>query len=558
MGNTLFSENRPVGLGGDFAASYQGSDWGTESSKSQFFLNAGTVAVKPKVLRVAAYCRVSSLHSEQEDSLENQSAHYTKYIRSNPHWRMAGIYTDFGKSGTLTFGRSGFNRLIRHALQGKVDLILCKSVSRFARNVLDTLDKVRMLKEHGVRVIFDKENIDTDSMQSEFILTMMAAVAQEESRSISENILWANSKRYERGEPCFRRVLGYVQDDDKYWVVQQKEAIIVKEAFDLCLQGNTPAQIARVFIRKGYETVKGRKEWSGTAVRDILKNNIYVGEVLCQKTYSRDHMSHASQINRGEKNQYLIQDHHESIIDREIYNRAQEMLMRRTKPSKKGSKKKYPLSSRLVCGNCGGNLQRFICRGVVTWRCGKRIKSKELCNMGGIREKNVRMAMQAAMKNRYYQEDEQAAVIYNPVWKMEKDLKNVEIRGDIEYNQLKIELERILFEENIAILNGTDVNIDELKAKRIKVETKLREREYWWNLLEADEPYRFKALKKLEPGIKANVPLDVMLNELKKIEYLRAWVVRVKALSPILFSLTWVTGEEIEVELVDRGDIEDV
>ncbi|RKJ41865.1 recombinase family protein, partial [Butyricicoccus sp. 1XD8-22] len=186
-------------------------------------------------------------------------------------------------------------------------------VSRFARNVLDTLDTVRMLKSHGVRLIFEKEDIDTENMQSEFILTMMAAVAQEESRSISENVKWANMKRLERGEARFTRLLGYTREGNRKWVIQTEEASIVKEAFDLCLQEKSPAEIARIFVQKGYQTAKGNKEWSGTGIREILRNNAYIGEILSQKSYSADHLSRKSTRNWGEKKQYLIEDHHEAI-----------------------------------------------------------------------------------------------------------------------------------------------------------------------------------------------------------------------------------------------------
>ena len=238
--------------------------------------------------------------------LENQTAHYSRYIRTNPDWKMAAIYSDQGKSGTIASSRSGFNQMIRHALEGKIDLILCKSVSRFARNVLDTLDTVRMLKEKGIRIIFEKEDIDTENMQSEFILTMMAAVAQEESRSISENVKWANTKRLERGEARFTRLLGYIQEGNRKWIVQPEEASVVKEAFELCLQEKSPAEIARIFVQKGYKTAKGNKEWSGTAIREILRNNAYIGEILGQKSYSKDHLSHKSTRNWERKNNILL------------------------------------------------------------------------------------------------------------------------------------------------------------------------------------------------------------------------------------------------------------
>lgn len=540
MGETLFGSGTS-GFGEEtesaFASSYHLAKLETEE--------------KSNAIKVAAYVRVSTLSDEQEDSLENQTAHYSRYIRSNPDWKMAAIYSDHGKSGTVASSRSGFNQMIRHALEGKIDLILCKSVSRFARNVLDTLDTVRMLKEHGVRLIFEKEDIDTASMQSEFILTMMAAVAQEESRSISENVKWANTKRLERGEARFTRLLGYIQEGDRKWVVQPEEASIVKDAFELCLQEKSPAEIARIFVQKGYKTAKGNKEWSGTGIREILRNNNYIGEVLSQKSYSKDHLSHKSTRNRGEKSQYLIEDHHEAIIDKQTFKTAQLMLKKRAKPNKRRDKKQYPLSSRIVCGKCGGNLQRFECRGVVTWRCGKRIKSKELCDMEGIREETIMAVMEAALDNKY---ESLTGEVLNSrtIQKMLRELKNVDAKSDIEYNQLRVDLESILHEENIAILNGTDEVLEELKARRVQIESELKEKEAWWKLLDADFTYRMNSIAKLESSSIIKKTMGQLLDELKNIEYLRAWVVRVKAVSPILFSITWVTGEEIEVELLEE------
>jgi len=538
MGDSLFGQSGASEFGEEaesaFASSYHLAKIETE--------------VNTDAIKVAAYVRVSTLSHEQEDSLENQTAYYSRFIRSNPEWKMAAIYSDHGKSGTIASSRSGFNQMIRHALEGKINLILCKSVSRFARNVLDTLDTVRMLKEQGVRVIFEKEDIDTESMQSEFILTMMAAVAQEESRSISENVKWANTKRYERGEPRFHRLLGYVQEGDRKWVVQDEEAKIVKEAFELCLQEKSPAEIARIFIQKGYKTAKRNKEWSGTAIREILRNNNYIGEVISQKMYTDNHLSHKIIRNKGEKKQYLIEDHHDPIIDKQTFKMAQLMLKKRAKPNKRRSKKQYPLSSRIVCGKCGGNLQRFECRGIVTWRCGKRTKSKKLCEMEGIREETILTVMGAALENKYEWESLNSRVIQ----KLLKEIKNVDAKSDIEYNQLRIDLENILYEENIAILNRTDEEIEKLRAKRIHIESELKEKEKWWNLLDADFSYRINAIEKLESGSGINTTLNKLIDELKSIEYLRAWVVRIKALSPILFSITWVTGEEIEVELCEE------
>ena len=233
---------------------------------------------------------------------------------------------------------------------------------------------------------------------------VLSAVAQEESRSISENVNWSLSKRYGRGEAMFTRMLGYEKKSRYHWEIVESEAVIVKEAFNLCLKGMSPAQIARVFINKGYQKANGRYDWSGLAVRDILRNERYTGDALCQKTYTQDYLSHKIVINKGQKNQYLINDHHEAIVDKETFEKAQELLQERSKgrvfaheatlqerskPASKGKVKSYPFSKRLICGNCGAHLQRFCCRGIVTWRCGNHTKSKQLCKMKGIKEGTI-------------------------------------------------------------------------------------------------------------------------------------------------------------------------
>ncbi|MGF7186632.1 DNA invertase Pin-like site-specific DNA recombinase [Desulfitispora alkaliphila] len=520
----------PVPLGNDTTF----NDVGSEALQSQ-----------PERLKVASYCRVSTLSDPQEESLENQIIHYTNYIRSNSKWEFAGIFSDQGKSGTKTMSRTGFNKMVRYALDGKIDVILCKSISRFARNVLDTLDTVRLLKENGVKVIFERENIDTGEMQSEFILTMLAVTAQEESRSISDNATWSVTRRFERGDPIFVRVLGYTKDEAKAWIIVEEEAKVVKEAFDECLKGKSLTQIAKMFIRKGYKKANGRRDWSAIAVRDILKNERYTGDVLCQKTYTKDHLSQRRMINDGTKTKYLIKEHHEPIVGREIFNRVQQILARKTRKVKKGPKKTYPLSGRLVCAECGGNLQRFLCRGKVTWRCGNSTKSKMLCNMTGIREENILKAIMEVFKKRY-QINKTGPSKHQSI-KLIKELLKASYIVEAEQNQLRLELERALQAENAAIINCADTT--DLANKRTSIEEKIAVRKPWWDLIDKDDFYKKEALDILEKMKSMEGLTKESMQNIYNIKFLRAWVVRVKAISPFLFSITWVNGDETEVEL---------
>jgi site-specific DNA recombinase len=508
-------------------------------------------AEQPKKLRVAAYVRVSSLLDEQEGSFDNQKTHYTQLIRSTPGWKMVDIYTDQGRSGTSMAKRPGFNRMIRHAYEKKIDIILCKSVSRFARNVLDAINTIRELTELGVRIIFDKENIDTGDMASEFILTMLSATAQEESRSISENINWALEKRYERGEPVFVRKLGYQKNEQKEWIIIEEEAHIVREAFEEALNGKTPAQIAKQFIKKRYKKINGRTDWTSTTVRLMLLNRDYTGDVICQKYYTESYLSHKRVANNGERNQYFIENHHEPIVSRETFEAVQRELERRKKPNKNKKVNRYPLSSRIQCGKCGGNLHRFICKGVVRWRCENNVKSKELCTMGSIKEDVIREAMQDAFLERY-----RIARFMYDMDRMKKDLTRAVAARDFSYNRLRLDLEQILLEENIALINAngseadsTDEKLKELALKRASIEKELKVKEDWWELLDQDFAFREEANTKLKELDAVRDPSKQLQKELQNISFLRAWVVRVKAITPMSFCMHWIDDKETIVDL---------
>lgn len=528
-----------------------------EQSLLQPLQSIGAVTSKSKMLKVAAYCRVSTVSEMQENSLENQTIYYTNHIRMNPEYHFVGIYSDRGKTGTNISSRSGFQRIIKHAFEGKIDLILCKSISRFARNVTDTLDMIRMLKEHGVRVIFDKENIDTFSIESQFIVVLLAAFAQEESRSISENITWSKAKSFERGEPSFVRILGYKKDKRKNWVIDEEEANVVREAFELCLQKEIPAKIAKRFITKGYQKANGRIDWTGAAISNMLKNERYTGDVLCQKTYVEDHLSHKSIKNNGERNQYLIKNHHEAIIDIETFNKAQEMISNVRKYSKRGKRNSYPLSGRLLCGECGGTLNRFRTRGNIVWRCNKRVKSKELCNTKCVREHDIEKVIYLAFYEKYQLKGNLQGK--RKIQKMTKDIENVMSSVEYEINQLKLNLERVLFKENIAIIKFRDTGTFEqninLETERKEIEEKIEIKNAWWSMLECDNEYRKEALETLKMLNAINKPMKQMKEYLNKIEFLRAWVVKIKVMSPNAFTIIWSTGEETYVELSEGEDI---
>lgn len=280
-------------------------------------------------IRVAAYCRVSTEEESQENSYTAQKNHYTALILNRPGWEMAGIYADEGKSGTTRKGRIHFNELMEDCRRGKVDYVITKSISRFARNTIDALDCVHELQRlhPPVGIYFERENIDTLNANSEMFLTFYCSMAQEESRSISENIKWSLQKNFRSGRPQInlRRMLGYDMCRDGNWIINAKEAAIVCQIYRRFLEGASANAIARELNQSGFSTVTG-KQWRADAVLYILHNEKYVGDLIMQKTYTESYLTHKSVRNTGEYPQYFKEDHHPAIISRDVWNRTQELI----------------------------------------------------------------------------------------------------------------------------------------------------------------------------------------------------------------------------------------
>lgn len=505
-----------------------------------------TPSFKHQKLRTAAYARVSSETEMQDNSLENQIIYYTNHIRSNPKYHFVGVYSDRGKTGTKIESRIGFKRLIRDALNGNIDLILCKSISRFARNVVDTVETVRLLKDNGIRIIFEKENIDSADLKSEVLLVLIGAVAQEESRNTSENITWANTKRYEQGEVKFSRILGYTKDQSQEWIVVEEEAKVVREAFQEYLKGSSIAQISKSFICKGYKKKDGKTDWNPQVIMYLLSNERYVGDAHSQKTYTEDYLSHKAVVNKGERQMYIIENHHEPIVDRKTFEKVQELLSKKNRKEKVTKEKKnYPLSKRVVCGNCGANYQRFYCREIATWRCGNQVKSNLLCNVKGIKEEEVIKAVVKIFNKKYFRG--RKSDVSTIITRMIKDIRNSVDAREFQQKQFRLELERALLEENTAIIKNKVKDLESLKDKRIAIEDKIKESEKWWNLFDEDDDYRNSAIELLESM--DSLDIKILKEKVNDINFLRAWVIRVKVLSPTLFSVIWLNGEETEIEL---------
>ena len=350
-----------------------------------------------KCLRVAAYCRVSTDDEEQKTSYEAQIGYYTEKINSNPEWQMAGIFADEGISGTQAQKRPEFLKMIRLCRQRKIDVILTKSLSRFARNTVDSLGYIRELRALGIAVISEKENINTLTAESEMLITIMSCFAQAESESISKNVSWGVRQSFKNGNvPMqYARLLGYRKGHDGNAEIDSDEAKVVEEIYRCYLDGMSMNLIADRLNKKGLTTKGGSSPYRKTVVQRILTNEKYMGDALLQKTYVTDCITKKTRKNNGELPMYLVKNHHEPIISRSDFNRVQEEMARRTmkraiadKLTKTGQGKysaKYALSELLICGECGEHYRRvtWTAKGFkeIKWRCVSRIQyGKKKCH----------------------------------------------------------------------------------------------------------------------------------------------------------------------------------
>ena len=344
---------------------------------------------KKKNLRVAAYCRVSTKKDEQLNSYENQKAYYTEKIMANPDWTMADIFADEGITGTSACKRKDFLRMIRHCRQGKIDMILAKSVSRFARNTVDTLNYTRELRGMGIPVIFEEQNINSIYPESEFLITIHGAFAQSESEGISSRVKWGKHQAMRTGKANiqYKTLLGYEKNPDGEMVVNAEQAETVRRIYEMYLSGQTLRSIKEALESGGFKNSAGTMEWTTSNLRTILSDEKYCGDVLLQKTFIQDCISKKVIKNTGQLPMYLIQNHHEAIIPRDRFDAVQVELARRktlTNSTKKSAPTgmsrysgKYALSGLLFCAECGTAYRRVVWtqhgEKRAVWRCTSRL-----------------------------------------------------------------------------------------------------------------------------------------------------------------------------------------
>ena len=451
-------------------------------------------AEKPK-LRVAAYCRVSTDSDEQATSYETQVTHYTEYITGNPEWSFAGVYADDGISGTNTKKREEFNRMITDCMDGKIDMVITKSISRFARNTLDCLKYIRQLKDRNIPVFFEKENINTLDAKGEVLLTIMASLAQQESMSLSQNVKLGLQFRYQRGEVQVNhsRFLGYTKDENGRLVIDPEQAEVVRRIYREYLDGYSGDKIAAGLERDGILTGAGNPHWHTSTIAKILRNEKYMGDALLQKTYTVDYLSKKRIKNNGIMPQYYVENDHEAIIPKEIFMRVQDELVRRrlVKVSPNGRKhgfsSNHVFSQMIVCGECGELFRRVHwnnhgCRSIV-WRCLSRLQSTGVvCHARTVNEevlkKVVMQAFNELLRNKSaYQKrlrdnlavvlcgysDDEALEIDKRLAELQQELINHASRKE-DYNDIADEIFRLW---EMKQKNFTDTAVRDEQVKRI-------------------------------------------------------------------------------------------
>ncbi|SHK31068.1 Site-specific DNA recombinase [Caminicella sporogenes DSM 14501] len=462
---------------------------------------------KETKLKVCAYCRVSTGSSKQAESFETQISYYERYIKNNPKWEFVGIYADKGISGTTAARRTEFNRMIKDCEKGNIDLIITKSISRFAKNTADCLEVVRFLRSLNVGVYFERENINTLGAESELILSVLNSIAQDESRNMSENIKWAIQKRFKEGKVnvATKRFLGYDLNDEGELVINPQEAEIVRRIYREYLDGKSMNEIKNGLDRDGIKTITGKEKWQENTIKVILSNEKYYGDALLQKTVTLDYLTHKRKRNDGESPKYLVKNHHEPIISKEEFDRVQEIMADRA--AKYGNipevrhkyNKRYAFSGKIICGNCTGVFKRRTWNSKspsrqIVWQCSTYIKEgKDACSMKAVDDMTLKAVFVRAF-NRFYANREQFLSIF---------MKNVE-KGFENKNTENSEVQRQI--QNIA----EDIK----KLIRLQIEGKISTEDYEKNYMELKKQLdKLKKTQSDNSAYKKKQPRVTALNE---------------------------------------------
>ncbi|MGF0088472.1 recombinase family protein [Streptococcus suis] len=459
-----------------------------------------------KKRRVAGYARVSTDHEDQATSYESQMRYYSEYINGRDDWEFVKMYSDEGISGTNTKLRTGFKAMVEDALNGKIDLIITKSVSRFARNTVDSLTTVRQLKEVGVEIYFEKENIWTLDSKGELLITIMSSLAQEESRSISENVTWGLRKQFAEGKVHFpyTNVLGFKAGEDGAIVVDQDEAKTVRYIFQQALIGKSPYHIAKDLTEQGIPSPSGKSQWNATTIKRMLRNEKYKGDALLQKTFTIDFLTKKKNINRGELPQYYVENNHEAIVDRETFDAVQLVL------DNKGRKSSTTIfSSKLVCGDCGHFFGSKVWHSTskyrrVIYQCNEKYKGISKCSTPHVTEEEVKQWFVSAVNQVL---DNRLEVIDNLYVLL--SIGNLEVIDE----QIKVlETEAEVVSQLVANLVSENAIISQDQDKYLKKYNQLTSK--YEGIVQEIESLELHRMKKS----KRNKELQVFINALEKQE----------------------------------------
>ena len=438
-----------------------------------------------KKRRVAAYARVSTNSEEQATSYEAQVSYYTKHINSNSEWKFVHVYTDKGITGTNTKKREGFNQMIEDALAGKIDLIITKSVSRFARNTVDSLTTIRKLKAQGIEVYFEEQNIYTLDAKGELMLTIMSSLAQEESRSISENVTWGQRKRFADGKVSmpYKHFLGYRKGANGEPEIVEEEAEVVRRIYRMFLDGKTPFGIAQVLMGDGIPTPAGKTKWCTTTILSILSNEKYKGDALLQKTFCTDFLTKKMKINEGEVPQYYVENSHPAIVTAEMFDLVQQELDRR-KEQKTQQNGTSMFSGKIMCGCCGAAYGSKVWHSNdqyrrVIWRCNAKYRNQEKCTTPHLTENEIQAAFVNVMnrlienKNNIIADSKMLMKQLTDCTDLEKEMTQLQV----EMNVLSEMLRNAIDENARAAIDQEEYNrrYDELEVRYKALATKYDE-----------------------------------------------------------------------------------
>ncbi|MDF1616125.1 recombinase family protein [Petrocella sp. FN5] len=486
-----------------------------------------------KSVKVAVY--LQDYYSEDsEEQLNKAEKTIIEYINNEPTWEYKGAFKDSDRN----FPSYHLERLVREAKKKSIEIILVGSLSKINESLNNAMDTIHEILSMGIRIIFFEEGIDSSTSEGKMLLEKLRSTLAIEKKLASVSRKWTFDRMFEKGNVIFVRLLGYKKIDDQ-WVIIPEEAEIVREAFKLHLEGLSLLQIARRFISKKYKKANGRMDWTPTAIKNIIKNERYTGDVLCRKTVSDEDVAPGLTI---KKKQYLVKDHHEGIISHEDFEKANKLLWQGVKGEDRGDIPKYPLSRKLKCNLCGANFQRSQSRDKVFWRCGTHTKSKSLCPMTGINEEYVKKAMLKAFFDKFNDGVKDFRILID-------FLREAETFKDDYVNPLAERINQIIEEENHIVLHGDLNKLEELKSEKVEIEALLRDRTKTLMGIEKDYTVRMKAIGILNELIDKGGSVPDLREALNDFWLLRAFIVQVTIHSDELYDIEWINNEHSGVQI---------